>query len=544
VRAALPQHEEARLASLRSYEILDTAVETAYEDIVLLASSICGTPIAAISLIDEDRQWFKAIRGLDVRQTDRESSFCAHAILNPDDLMIVTDAHGDERFVDNELVKGPPKIRFYAGSPLIGTDGFPLGALCVIAPEAREISAEQQQALRALGRQVVAQLELHRASIRERERSAELARALEASRAADRAKASFLANMSHEIRTPMNGILGMLNVWSTRPMPADQRKAFEIIQGSAQELMGVLDDVLEMARIEAGGIRIQNSSCRVGTVLTDVENLLRPAVEVKGLELRMSADRDLNEAVEIDAVRLRQVLGNLLGNAIKFTQTGQITVRAHRVTCGEGRTCLRVEVEDTGIGVPTDAHGTIFEPFVQLETGDARSYGGSGLGLSIARELVRAMGGSLGVRSQLGEGAVFWFEIPIGVTAKLPRYRVLVAEDNEVNSMIITAMLEDAGCEVTCVENGAMAVAAMRNGDYDMVFMDVQMPEMDGLEATRHLREIAGTTTRLPIVAVTANAHAADEARCRAAGMDDFIAKPISERVITDALERWLGESA
>lgn len=543
MRAPAPSNEELRLQTLHDYAILDSLPEQEYEDLVRLAASICGTPIAAVSLIDRDRQWFKAISGLEVQETSRDSSFCAHTILEPSRMLVVEDSWTDPRFADNPLVAGAPGIRFYAGHAILSPDGMPLGALCVIDDEPRQLSPEQAEALAALSRQVTSQLELRR-TLRDLERkSSALNNALDAAEAGVRAKNSFLANMSHEIRTPLNGVIGMAEILSATSLTDRQRTYLDAIRRSGEGLLGMLSDVLELSQNEPSQTEPNLHPTSLPTILEELVGAMYPAAQNKGLFIDALSDPLLRTPLLADAVRLRQILTNLVGNAIKFTESGRIQVRARvRETAGP-KWRVRFEVEDSGMGIAPERHAAIFEEFVQ-ETDGMKRPAGPGLGLAIARRLVSLMGGEIGVESILGKGSTFSFDLDLQVSEAAPRprqRRVLVVEDNEVNTMVITAMLEEIGCAVYAVENGLAAVETLRNEQFDMVFMDIHMPEMDGVTATQRVREMEGGRHHVPIVAVTASAVGDEESRCREAGMDALIHKPINERVIADALNRFAG---
>jgi signal transduction histidine kinase len=541
VSAPFPPNEEARLAALRGYDVLDSAPELAFDDLVRLASTICGTPIAAISLIDNDRQWFKAMHGSSLTSTPREDAFCAHAILQPSETLVVENAALDDRFADNPLVTAGPRIRFYAGAPLVDPEGNALGTLCVISPEPKELSDEQKSALEALSRQVMAQLELRRTVKQLEQQSENLSEALVVAEESNRAKQTFLTNMSHELRTPLNGLIGVTDLLRTTPLNAKQTRYLDTIRKSGQNLLSVLTTILEFSENRSGRIDLIPQATELVPLIRDIVDLMQPAALAKGLHLSWGVDSALHRPCLVDALRLRQVLANLVGNGIKFTEQGTVEIRVRKVQQAREKPRIRFEIEDSGIGIPADRLQTIFGEFVQVDDGPARVYGGTGLGLATSRAIVERMGGELNVTSAVGQGSVFSFDIELEPAGPAHgRHRVLVVEDNEVNTIVITAMLEQNGCVVEHAANGLEAVRKLQQERFDMVFMDLQMPEMDGVTATREVRAMEPEEERTPIVAVTASAMDEDEQICRQAGMDGLIRKPINDRIIAEALHRFL----
>ena len=405
MKAPLPANETTRLAALRRLEILDSAPEQCYDDITFLASQICGTPISLISLIDEKRQWFKSRLGLPAAETPRDLAFCAHAILQPDQILVVPNALVDARFADNPLVLDDPGIRFYAGAPLLAPDGNALGTLCVIDRQERALSADQLNAMAALARQVNVLLNLRT-----------LAHSLESERAraeaATQSKAAFLASMSHEIRTPMNGVLGAAQLLESSDLPAEARELAELITQSGTSLLTLIDDILDFSKIEAGRLRILREPFTLEAAVDQSLALLRPRAQAKGLRLESEFSPLLAGCWLGDQQRVGQVLLNLLSNAIKFTARGTVRLRAEMTTGPEG-TMGRFSVIDSGIGLSPAEQARLFQPFSQAHDGVSRDYGGTGLGLAISQQLVGLMGGRIGIESTKGQGATFWFELPL-----------------------------------------------------------------------------------------------------------------------------------
>lgn len=556
MKAPIHHNEDARLEALRKYEILDTSDESAFDDLAMLAASVCGTVVAGISLVDESRIWFKARRGLEFRDADREEFFCAHAILRPEQTLVVPDASSDPRFSDNPLVRGRSQFRFYAGAPLVTSEGFSLGALFVIDHHPKAISAAQVESLRALSRQVVAQLELRRTKAMLRDQAEGLMKAREDATAASKAKATFLANISHEIRTPMNGVVGVTSLLAATPLSERQRNFVDTIERSAEGLLHVLSNILDFSKNEASAAEPDLAPVDLPAFIDHIGDMMRPMAMAKQIRFIASVDEELHRSLIGDPLRLQQVITNMVGNALKFTAQGTVEVSVGQIMEGPRSSTVRFQVRDTGIGISKELQQRIFDEFVQVDEGTQRKFGGVGLGLSICRQLTRIMGTRIELKSEIGIGSTFWFdlEMPFHVVemcqpesaltyADGPHYqlpRVLVAEDNEVNSLVVTSMLEHNGCEVTCVENGEEAVRAVASRPFDLVFMDVQMPQMDGIQATKAIRQLPGPCRNVAIIALTASILREDAITCQSAGMNDFISKPINEKVISDALKRWV----
>jgi signal transduction histidine kinase/FixJ family two-component response regulator len=669
--APLPPNESERLHELLSLEILDTGHESQFDEIVQLASHICEAPISLVTLVDESRQWFKARVGLNVADTSRNASFCAHTILQ-DDAFVVEDATADDRFHDNPLVTGDPHIRFYAGFPLKTSRGHNIGSLCVIDTRKRELTEAQRTALQLLSRQVIKELELRKANrelqrknqmlqgflsnipliayrvdgdgtIRESVgsglkalgfttnqlvgRSAfgllpdmadttrqvlqtgkstfvssgrrkgrewhfehyvfpdetnaggvigfalnitkrvqferELRVAKETAERATHAKSRFLANMSHEIRTPISAILGFAQVLKQQPLPAEAQEYLSYISASGEILLKLIGDVLDLTKIEEGKFELHEERFHLREVMNSSLHPYQFRAQEKGLQFGLLFDDNLPDYAIGDANKLSQIIINLIGNALKFTRTGDIQVRFTLQQPAEvGQTAiLKVSVTDTGIGIPADKREQIFQSFTQADASINRQFGGSGLGLAIVKELVERMGGVLGVESSNASedgagtaGSTFWFTIPLRIAeppVTLPnapppaqsvyfrdQVHVLLVDDNEINQRLAGVMLRNAGCRVTAAGNGQEAVDRLKNAPFDLVLMDIQMPVLDGYQATRLIRE--KLKLDLPVIGLSANVYKEEIEQCYQAGMNDYLSKPYTERHLREKLAKWI----
>ncbi|MEO6340740.1 MAG: ATP-binding protein [Caulobacteraceae bacterium] len=373
-----------------------------------------------------------------------------------------------------------------------------------------------------------------------------------AASAAAEAKSQFLTNMSHEIRTPMNGVLGILGLLNKEQLSDEARQMVAEAEGCGQMLAQLLNDVIDFSRIDAGRLELSPEPTDVAAVLRSVTELLRPQAEGKSLELTTRIEGGDGWAM-IDPVRLRQGLFNLIGNAIKFTIDGRVEARLEIADDGAGQKRLRFEIEGSGVGIPADLQATLFQRFQQADGSTARRFGGSGLGLVITRTRAELMGGEVGFTSVEGRGSTFWLDVPTPAAerpnaadteclASLEGLNILVVEDNATNRLVATKILEGLGAQVTTADDGILGVEAVTAMTFDLVLMDVQMPRMDGVEATRTIRALDGPVSRVPIVGLTANVMLHQWQEYRAAGMDGVASKPISPRALFTEIARVLSE--
>ncbi|MDO1447906.1 ATP-binding protein [Rhodocytophaga aerolata] len=538
----IPENEQERLEALNIYSILDTLPEEEYDAITKLASYICQVPIALISLIDRNRQWFKSRVGMEVPESPRSISFCQYAIMGSD-ILEIPDLQQDKRFATNPSVTTYPHIRFYAGAPLITPDGYALGTLCILDTKPHTLHAEQRNALQTLAKSVVTQLVL-------REQKKKLEEEKEKALQSARVKEQFLANMSHEIRTPLNGIMGLTNLLLASQLSGEQHTFLTYIKSSADNLLGIVNDILDYSKIESGSMALQAVPFSLQQLFKRVIELFSAKADQKGLQLIASYADEIPDTLIGDPVRLQQVLSNIIDNAVKFTESGKITVSVDKHSQDEQQITLLFTVQDTGIGIAEDKVKDIFESFTQADNKNNRRYGGTGLGLAIAKRLVEAQGGKIWLSSQPGKGTncQLLLSFPMGThsehratsqsqqTEKI--IRVLVAEDNEVNQLIIGKVLRDGKFRLTFATNGGQVLEQLSQQAFDIILMDIQMPGMDGFEAIKRIRNSTEAYHSIPIVALTAHVQKEEIQEYIVAGANDCLPKPFQPDVLISRIEQ------
>jgi PAS domain S-box-containing protein len=429
---------------------------------------------------------------------------------------------------------------------LLGKDGSPVGGMGV----SRDITARKKAAQ-----------ELQEYACKLEQANRELEEANVAAQAANKAKGQFLANMSHELRTPLNGVIGMTELLRDTQLDDRQRGFVEACYSSGRALLTLISDVLDFSKIEAGKLELDEREFDLGTMVQETVAAMAIQARQKGLQLLSRIDPQAHRRVRADDVRLRQILVNLIGNAVKFTEAGEVAVKVELAAPQADKPAIRFEVSDTGIGIPADRSDRLFQSFSQADSSTTRKYGGTGLGLAISKNLVELMGGQIGVVSQPGRGSTFWFMVPLQpisskwpdqnastdatvvraqtLAALLKGRRVLLAEDNRVNRMYVQEVLRQGGVQCHAVENGIQAIQAAQSERFDLVLMDCQMPEMDGFEATRRIREMecgGQLAGHLLVIALTANAIKGDREHCLEAGMDSYIGKPFEANALLEMI--------
>ncbi len=549
--APLHPEESARLAELRALHILDSPQEAAFQQLTELASRILETPIAAISLVDKEREWFKACVGTDSRQADRKIAFCSYTILS-DSPLIVPDARLDPRFKDNPQVTALG-IRSYAGAPIRTSKGQNIGAFCVKDRRPRTFSERDIKSLEDLAASVAYMIEMR--ALRE---EAERAKAI---------KSEFLANMSHEIRTPMTAILGFCEMLHDPETSEDDRLNFaETIRTNGLHLLGLINDILDFSKVEAGMLVVEKAPTSPARMLNDVINLFQPQARKRNNQLIGKCSPRVPDLVTTDPIRLKQAIVNLVGNACKFTEDGSIGIE---LEFDRKEHCLRVTVTDTGIGMTDEQLGKLFKPFTQADSSTTRRFGGTGLGLSISKRIAQLLGGDIVVTSTSGKGSSFTLtaNAPMAEandtahhpnplpqarssdminTPSLKGIRVLLVEDGEDNRRLIQYILSKAEADLQIAEDGKQGVAAATSAEkqgrpFDVVLMDMQMPVMDGFTAVKKLRDGG---YEHPVIALSAHGMKEQINRCLEAGCDSYLAKPVDRNNLISEIAQWAARRA
>lgn len=555
--AALHPQESARIDALNEYQILDTLPEQEFDDLTQIAASICGTEIALVSLVDKDRQWFKSRFGLDAEQTPRDLAFCAHAILQ-DDVFEVEDASKDDRFFDNPLVTQAPDIRFYAGAPIYAHNGLPVGTLCVIDKQPKKLTDDQQEALFALARQVMSQLELRRNIMELQQSQLQLEENNKELKRLTRHRTQFINHVSHEIRTPLNAILGFSRILS-RQMPTEQQNngeyvldddapetLIDLVKVSAENLSETVNHVLDLSRLEAGKMTLQDEDVLLEALAKDIMVINSQRAKEKNIQLTSELSPVLPRCIRTDKTKLLQILINLVGNAIKFTPAGKrVTLQIN----SENGT-LNVHVKDEGVGIAAENIDKVFRPFQQVENSESQLYAGSGLGLTICRELADFLGGSLNVSSTLHKGSEFVLRLPLVAgneslvqsdltlkTLDLSDKKILVIEDNRVNQLVIKAMLKSSNAQLSFADNGNEGIKEAMRILPDLIMIDIRLPDMDGFSILSQLKSHESTAA-IPMIVVSGDVTNENYQKAETLGAHAFIEKPLDELKLMRLLEQ------
>jgi signal transduction histidine kinase/CheY-like chemotaxis protein len=541
--AALHPCELQRLRALHDLEVLDSEPEERFQRLVRLGKLVSTCPMAVISLVDEQRQWFKAREGLDVCETGREVSFCAHAIASDREL-IVSDATQDARFADNPLVLNAPFLRSYAGIPIRdAATGLPLGTICVIDFEPRTFSEETLEALRDLA--ACAEREL--SNIELNQLSRQLAIEKERVEQADREKGDFLAFISHEIRTPLSAVMTLSDMLLQMSLGPREKRMLRSMRSSGEMMLVLINDILDFSKLEAHALELQPVPVKLADWIQTTAEPFALCAREKEVEIQTFLDPALPQWVQLDPLRFRQIASNLLNNALKFTSKGTIYLRLRQT--GDGR--LSLEVEDTGMGISEKGRKRLFQPYQQGDAGVYSRYGGTGLGLAICRRLAELMEGEISVESELGRGSRFYLLLPLvqtteepcsavsreaaetaADTAAVPHDRplsILLVDDHIINRKVIQYSLPAGEVDLAIAGSGVEALSAIKSGkSFDAVLLDLRLPDQSGFAVARSIREweAAGKRAPLALIAHSGDVDQETRDRCREVGMNGFLSKP------------------
>ena len=533
ISAPMTPDEEERLQALYGYDILDTEAEKVFDDLTLLASEICETPIALISLIDPQRQWFKSKVGIDAEETGRDIAFCAHAI-HERQVFEISDASKDKRFSDNPLVTQAPNIRFYAGAQLVTPSGHAIGTLCTISDQPKKLNERQKRALEILSREVISQMEL-----RKNLRLAEIA---------NNFKTEFLSSMSHEIRTPLNAIIGFSQIFleksKTTQLPAELLGYVEDIDFSSQHLLGIINSVLDLSKIEAGKMEVNNNWLNLEAFINQLCNMLKVRAKEKGITLHFTLSKELPEYYFVDERKLSQILINLINNSIKFTEQGKNI----SLNVGLHNNLIEFVIQDQGVGIAKHEQIDLFNKFIQV--GNTHSEG-TGLGLSITKSLIELMNGEIKLTSEVNVGTTINVLLPLN-NPPLPENivsqtqqtdsfaqnanetpEILIVEDNAINRKLANVMFKTLGHQVDFAENGEISLEKVASKSYDVIFMDIHMPGINGIEAAKAIRSKHANT---PIIALTADIFEIQKNDPNGFHFDGYLSKPIIKDELVRAL--------
>nr|WP_297347603.1 GAF domain-containing hybrid sensor histidine kinase/response regulator [uncultured Glaciecola sp.] len=530
--ADMPADEISRLNALYRYQILDSENESIFDELTQLASEICDTPIALISLIGPDRQWFKSKVGLDAEETARDIAFCSHAI-NQENVFEVNDTLLDERFKDNPLVTSDPNIRFYAGAPLITPSGHAIGTICAISDKPKKLNTHQRKAMEILSREVISQLELRLRLIqlqKENERTTE-----------------FLSRLSHELRTPLHSILSLSQLMLADGEFKTSQKNTSYLQHidfSGKRLLELVTSILNISKIEKGCLELHERTTNVQNFFFNIDGIASSLANKKRIDVNFNLTSNNIDCIKIDDLRLTQIILNLISNSIKFSTSKQSIF----IDVVVNKTKIVIAVKDNGIGISESDISLLFNKFQRV--GNNNTEEGAGLGLIITKGLVELMNGDIKLFSKLDEGTLVKVNIPLNhnnideqpanpdLMRKSfdPNIKILVVEDNNINQEVAKAVFGSIKLNIDIADNGASAVIFANKYKYDVIFMDLHLPDFDGFEASRR---IIKSNPQQNIIALTADVFAKQSPKLIACGIKDVLNKPFDLSVLLDILNKY-----
>jgi signal transduction histidine kinase/CheY-like chemotaxis protein len=535
--APTPNNEEKRLQSLYDLMILDSEAEKQFDDLVKLASDITGCPVSLISLIDKDRQWFKAKNGLDLDQMPRDISFCGHVVAQESgDLFVVNNALFDDRFFDNPLVTGDSKVRFYAGQPLVTSSGDKIGTLCVIDQEPKELTEIQINFLKTISNQVMALFELRKEVAKEKTDS--------------RNKVAFVSSMSHEIRTPLTAISGYIEILDEE-ITGDERKKYgsylEALQSNSKHLLELVGDILDFSKLEVNKTDVVLELLSTKALKNQISGMFKLEADKKKIDFEIET-KGLPNYLETDPTLLKQIIINLISNAVKFTEKGFVSVL---FSYEEEHKTFKVKVEDSGPGISENDQKRVFTPFAQALEGRTKMPG-TGLGLNISKQLAELLGGDLElVKTTVNQGSTFEATIkaqpakhriklvessePVKEQILKTARKVLIVDDSSDNRFLLSHFLKDSDITFDEASDGKEALRLNSENTYDFVFLDMQLPDMSGFEVFEEIRKRTGVAPG--IIAFTASSTAEEKQRCMDNGFSGFLSKPFSKEDVTSLFD-------
>lgn len=543
--------EQRRLEAIKQYDVLDSTAEEQFDEIAKLASIVCDKPISFISFIDHQTQFLKGKVGIDILKTTRESSFCQYTI-EGEGILEIHDILEDSRFENNPFVVGEPFLRFYAGCSISDEDGNNLGSICVMDTKPGKLSELQKNTLQSLSKQVSFSLRSRRSNI-------QIIHEKDQAIHNSKVKSDFLSTMSHEIRTPLNGIISITHLLNSENNVSNQYKDyFKNLRFASEGLLSLVNDILDFSKIEAGKIELQKEIFDLKTFLENVKETFKFKAEENGSKIKFEWDGNLPIHFEGDKFRIAQILNNLISNAVKFTSQGLITLRASKLPSSNDAKTVKIllEVEDSGIGIPEDKIDSVFDSFSQATSSTSENYGGTGLGLAITRSLVELFGSEIHVKSSIGKGSCFFFELDLpkaqnfqqkqanlNLKKDISGLKVLLAEDNELNTFVVQRFMDLWNVDLDVVVNGLEAVEKSKTKLYNIVLMDIEMPIMGGSEAAKIIQQGDSINHQTPIYAMTAYAISDVNELPETEFFSGYLSKPLNPGQLHDTLSEYLDKS-